>query len=92
MADWKDLRRHPLSAEYEDIVGPAWYRFTLKMKRSGFLPGHPIMLHEGVANKRPLSDRQRRFFAARASAGGAMGPIKNAKRGKRPKAARTSPR
>jgi len=49
------------------------------------------MLHEGVANGKPISERQKRFFAARASTGGSMG-TRGAKRGKRPKAARTSPR
>ena len=48
-----------------------------------------IMLHEGVANGKPISERQRRFFAVRANEGGVM---KMAKRGKRPKAARSTPR
>lgn len=49
-----------------------------------------IMLHEGVANGRPISDRQRRFFGARSNESAA--PVKMAKRGKRPKKARSSPR
>ena len=45
-ADWKSLIRHPLSAEYKDIAGADWYGFTLTMKRVGFLPERPIILHE----------------------------------------------
>lgn len=46
MASWKDLTRHPLSGEYRDITGPAWYRFTLKMRKVGYLADRPIILHE----------------------------------------------
>lgn len=46
------------------------------------------MLRDGTANGEPLSSRQKRFFGARAG----ERSVKNVKRGKRPKAARTSPR
>ena len=32
--------------EYRDITGPAWFRFTLKMRKVGFLQAFPIILHE----------------------------------------------
>lgn len=47
MTSWKTINRHPLSAEYRDITGPAWFRFVLKMKR-GFMSRFPIILHEGM--------------------------------------------
>ena len=48
MSSWKDLARHPLSAEYKDITGSAWDRFCAAMKRTGFLADRPIVLHEGM--------------------------------------------
>ena len=45
-ATWKELERHPLSAEYRDITGKAWERFLCKFKL-GFNKAFPIYLHEG---------------------------------------------
>jgi hypothetical protein len=46
--DWKQLKRHPLSAEYEDITGVDWMRFCQSFKRHGFLPERQIVLHQGM--------------------------------------------
>lgn len=46
--DWRELKRHPLSAEYADITGPAWYRFTLTLKKLGIVGGRKIMLYDGL--------------------------------------------
>ena len=46
--DLRQLKRHPLSAEYRDITGTAWTSFCLKMKRVGFLKAFPIILHDGM--------------------------------------------
>lgn len=48
VASWKDILRHPLSAEYEDITGPAWFAFTLFLKNFGIVGGRKITLHEGM--------------------------------------------
>jgi len=45
--DWKSLARHPLSAEYEDIVGPAWVRFVADMREQRYDPAKPIVLLDG---------------------------------------------
>ncbi len=45
---WKHMKRHPLSAEYRDITGPAWMRFCLRMKHVGYLKDRPIYLHEDM--------------------------------------------
>lgn len=47
MASWKELERHPLSAEYEDILGPAWDRFIANLHRVGILNERKITLYEG---------------------------------------------
>lgn len=44
---WKHLKRHPLSAEYRDITGPAWFRFCQRLKSIGFLARFPIILLDG---------------------------------------------
>lgn len=51
-AKWQELERHPLSAEYPDINGPAWERFVTGLQKNGILPtanGRPrkIMLYDG---------------------------------------------
>lgn len=46
--NWRELKRHPLSQEYRDITGPAWYSFTLKMRRIGYLSRLPIIIHDGM--------------------------------------------
>ena len=48
------------------------------------------MLRDGVAQGKPITEKQKRFFAARANSG--VMNTRMAKRGKRPKAPRTSPR
>lgn len=45
--NWKDKKRHPISSEYRDIIGPAFYRLKLKLQRHGILGGRKITLHEG---------------------------------------------
>lgn len=47
MASWKELIRHPLSAEYEDIEGPAWDRFIRDLKQYGVMMERKVTLHEG---------------------------------------------
>lgn len=44
---WKHLKRHPLSAEYRDITGPAFFRFAQGFKVIRFLPRFPIILLDG---------------------------------------------
>jgi hypothetical protein len=44
---WKDLERHPLSAEYEDLSGRAWDLFVANVKAHG-PHGRKITLHEGM--------------------------------------------
>ncbi len=46
--DWRELKRHPLSAEYRDITGPAWFAFCQGFKTLGFIADCKIVLHEGM--------------------------------------------
>lgn len=74
---WKKYKRSTMADKIPSSKGPsATKAYT--------------MLHEGVANGKPITERQKRFFAARANSGAMSGP--NVKRGKRPKAARRLPR
>jgi hypothetical protein len=44
---WKELKRHPLSAEYDDLGGRAWELFVANVKTNG-LSGRKITLHDGM--------------------------------------------
>lgn len=44
--NWRELERHPLSAEYEDLTGPEWDHFVEDMDEIGFDPKRPIVLFE----------------------------------------------
>lgn len=46
MKAWRDLKRHPLSAEYRDLKGKALKRLQESIKRR-YLPERPITLYEG---------------------------------------------
>lgn len=46
--NWKDYKRHPVSAEYENIAGEEWERFLTDMKEYGFDRRHPIYLYDGM--------------------------------------------
>lgn len=41
---WKQLQRHPASAEYEDIKGEPWKALLASIKELGFDPKKPIIL------------------------------------------------
>jgi hypothetical protein len=45
--NWRQLRRHPLSAEYKDLKGKADKRLLDSLRDHGFLPDQPITLHGG---------------------------------------------
>ncbi len=45
--EWKQLERHPLSAEYEDLTGERWEALVADVKATGFDATRPIILHEG---------------------------------------------
>jgi hypothetical protein len=47
MKNWKELKRHPLSAEYPDLNGIAWERFLDRIETSG-LSGRKITIHDGM--------------------------------------------
>ncbi len=44
---WKDLERHPLSAEYPDITGRVREECIESLKRYGIINDRPIVIHEG---------------------------------------------
>jgi hypothetical protein len=44
---WKDLERHPLSAEYTDLKGRAWDLFVANVKAHG-PHGRKVTLHDGM--------------------------------------------
>lgn len=44
---WKQLERHPLSAEYEDMTGQAWADLVKDISENGFDKRKPIILHDG---------------------------------------------
>ncbi len=46
MRKWKELERHPLSAEYDDLTGWAWEDFVANLKENG-LADRKITLHDG---------------------------------------------
>jgi hypothetical protein len=41
------LQRHPLSAEYGDITGPAWDEFVEFLKKRGVRRNRKVIIHEG---------------------------------------------
>jgi hypothetical protein len=43
---WKQLERHPESAEYPDIKGKAWEQFVADMREYGILDNRKVTLHE----------------------------------------------
>jgi hypothetical protein len=45
--NWKQLERHPLSAEYEDLVGERWDALVKDIEENGFDKRKPIYLLEG---------------------------------------------
>jgi hypothetical protein len=45
---WKELKRHPLSAEYPDLTGPAAERMLEGLKKHGILNDRRIVLHDGM--------------------------------------------
>lgn len=45
--DWRTYERHPLSAEYTDLEGPAWERFLGGVRDRGIINGRKIILFEG---------------------------------------------
>lgn len=45
--NWKELKRHPLSAAYEDLKGRAWKSFVETVREHGVINSRCIMLHEG---------------------------------------------
>jgi transposase len=47
MKNWRELKRHPLSAEYRDLKGKALTRLRESLKK-GFLPERAITLHDGM--------------------------------------------
>lgn len=44
---WKQLERHPLSAEYADLKGKPRELFLENLREHGIIEGRKIMLHEG---------------------------------------------
>jgi len=44
---WKQLERHPLSAEYQNLTGKGWEAFLSNFRTYGIVNGRPITLHEG---------------------------------------------
>jgi hypothetical protein len=45
--NWKTLERHPLSADYVNIDGPAWDAFVGSLRVNGILNDRRITLYEG---------------------------------------------
>ncbi len=43
---WKDLERHPLSAEYKNITGRAREECIASLKEHGILNNRPVIIHE----------------------------------------------
>ena len=43
---WKQLERHPLSAEYPDIKGRAWKLYVENIKENGVINDRKIVIHE----------------------------------------------
>ena len=46
MNGWKSLKRHALSADYDDLTGPKWDAFLAGFD-DGFMLDHPIVMHCG---------------------------------------------
>jgi hypothetical protein len=44
---WKQLERHPLSAEYPDLSGRAWEQFVADLREHGIVGERKIVLHQG---------------------------------------------
>jgi len=44
---WKELTRHPLSAEYPDLTGKAWDGFVENLKAHGIVGKRKVVLYEG---------------------------------------------
>jgi hypothetical protein len=45
--DWRSLERHPLSAQYPDIIGRAWELYVQNLKENGIVGRRKITLYEG---------------------------------------------
>ena len=45
--NWKQLLRHPLSADYEDLTGREWQLFVDGVRKYGILGNRAITLYEG---------------------------------------------
>ncbi len=45
---WRGLKRHPLSARYEDIKGRTWERYKENIKERGILNERKVMMYEGM--------------------------------------------
>ena len=45
---WRELKRHPLSAEYADIAGKAWERFVENFRQRGNVGDRPVVLSDGM--------------------------------------------
>lgn len=45
---WKKLKRHPLSAEYPDLSGPAAENLREGIRKWGVLNGRKVTIHEGM--------------------------------------------
>lgn len=46
--NWKNLKRHPLSAEYPNLSGRTWELFVQNLRQYGVVGYRKIMLHEGM--------------------------------------------
>ena len=46
--NWKQLQRHPLSAQYHDIVGKTWQAYLDGLDEIGILGGRNIILCDGM--------------------------------------------
>lgn len=46
--NWKALERHPLSAEYPDILGRAWEQFVANLREHGIVGDRKVTLHDGM--------------------------------------------
>jgi hypothetical protein len=55
---WKELERHPLSSEYEDLTGDRWDGLLSSIQR-GFDKRKPIILHEHEGKLKILDGWQR---------------------------------
>ena len=49
--NWRQLERHPLSAEFEDIAGDEWKALLRSIEKHGFDPRKPIVLAPDLDDK-----------------------------------------